>query len=127
MENFTSDVMWKAVATLLKNALSSNRPLQLVSTQDIGAIASLALEVCFNTYVINSYVIVQNPTQYAGKAISLAGDELTFEQMNTLFKNILGKPIPTTYGFVGSLMLKMLKDLRLMYVLHRSVIQSLVR
>jgi hypothetical protein len=42
------------------------------------------------------------PEEYKGKTISLAGDELTFEQGKIIFKERLGYDIPTTFGFIAS-------------------------
>jgi len=85
MDNLTPDFMGKGFTSMWAGV--GNKPLQLVSCRDIGLFAARA----FN-----------NPSAYTNKAVSLAGDELTFEQGKKVFKDTLGYNIPETYSFVGS-------------------------
>lgn len=84
-DNFTPDfggkgfaVMWNQIGT---------KPLQLIGCRDIGFIAAKAF---------------QNPAKYSGRSITLAGDELNFQQANGIFKKEMGQDIPLTFGFVGT-------------------------
>jgi len=83
MDNLTPDftgrafAMWRGVG---------NKPLQLVSVQDIGVFAAKAFS---------------NP-EYKGRAISLAGDELTLEQGKKVFKETMRYSMPESFGFVGT-------------------------
>jgi hypothetical protein len=74
--------------------------MQIISTQDIGWFAAQALI---------------RPSDFAGRAISLAGDDLTFGEANEIFKGKAGFDLPTTYGFIISGLLWMVKDVGLMF------------
>lgn len=71
--------------------------MQLVSVHDIGVFAAKAFA---------------NPTAYKGKSISLAGDELTLGQAKPIFKDVVGYDLPETYGFVGTGIQYMVKEVR---------------
>lgn len=64
-----------------------SKPLQLVATRDIGLFAARAFE---------------KPKEYQGRAVSLAGDELSLEQGKGVFRKEMGFEMPETWGFVGS-------------------------
>ncbi|KAM3084256.1 hypothetical protein ACMFMF_001613 [Clarireedia jacksonii] len=100
MENFTAGIGGKIFPTAWCAALSPTTKLQLVATADIGYFAAQAF---------------LNPHQYKGRAISIAGDELTFEEANEIFKSRFGKDIPKTFGFVGSALLWAINDVGLMF------------
>lgn len=100
MDNYVPGPMAKVFFTAWKVALDRNRPLQLIACADIGHFAAQAL---------------MNPDEYRGRAISLAGDELTFDQAAAVFKQKIGSDIPTTYGVVASLTLMALKDIGTMF------------
>jgi uncharacterized protein YbjT (DUF2867 family) len=59
-------------------ALKPNRALQMLSAEDLAVFVNLAFE---------------NPADYLGKAIELAGDELTMPQAAEVFSRVLGRPI----------------------------------
>jgi uncharacterized protein YbjT (DUF2867 family) len=86
MENFVPGIPSKLFFAALRESLGPNKPLQLVSTVDIGFFAAQAFI---------------NPHQYSGKAIALAGDELTFPQIDETFKKVTGSGSGATYGFLG--------------------------
>ena len=52
---------------------------------------------------------------YHNKGISLAGDNLTFREANEIFERETGMPIPVTYGWLASVMLFFVADVRLMF------------
>jgi len=74
--------------------------LQLIAAEDIGWFGAQAL---------------LRPQEYAGRSISLAGDELTFGEANEIFKKKIGTDIPTTYGVVASALLWALDDVSKMF------------
>lgn len=80
MENF--DTMFhpkeRQGTWILSLALKADKPLQLIAVEDIGALATWA----FN-----------HPEESIGKTIELAGDELTPQQITTIWSRISGKPI----------------------------------
>lgn len=100
MDNYVPGSMAKVFFTAWKVAIDKDQPLQLIACADIGHFAAQAL---------------MNPDKYRGRAISLAGDELTFDQAAAVFKDKIGADIPTTYGVVGSLALWALKDIGTMF------------
>ncbi|KAF5532681.1 hypothetical protein FPHYL_13733 [Fusarium phyllophilum] len=65
-----------------------DKPLQWIATSDIGIFAA---------------EVFNNPDheQYKKKAIGIAGEELTFQDMNIAFKQVTGHGIGTTFGFLG--------------------------
>ena len=88
MENLSNDFLGKGFLAMWRlNGV--DRPLQLISTKDIGKIAAEAF--------LNA-----DGEEYRNKAISLAGDELSPAQAATIFKETTEMEIPTTYSFVGS-------------------------
>ncbi|KAF7540295.1 hypothetical protein G7054_g1515 [Neopestalotiopsis clavispora] len=99
MENFDGGMVGKVFATCWKLIVKS-RPLQLIATSDIGAFAAKSF---------------MEPEKFAGKAISLAGDELTFEQMSAIFKEKTGSDVPLTWGFLGKLTLRLSKEMGTMF------------
>lgn len=99
LENFTPDFFGKVFATSWKIAVKE-KPLQLISTKDIGFFGAQAFLF---------------PDQYKEKALSLAGDELTFKQMAEIFKSKTGKNVPLTFDFVSRLLMSMMKDLGYMF------------
>lgn len=82
MENF--NVWFKPVEadgkTTLALALKSDTKLQMIASDDIGAIAA---------------IVFDDPEKYLGKEIEIAGDELTLSQMAKAFSKSLGKEVTT--------------------------------
>lgn len=89
MENFTPDFMGKVMSTAWKVAVKE-KPLQLISIRDIGWFAAQAF---------------LRPNDFAGRSISLSGDELTLSQANAIFKSKVGHEMPETFGFVARFIL----------------------
>jgi uncharacterized protein YbjT (DUF2867 family) len=85
MENLSNDFLGRAFATMWRQN-GMDRKLQLVSSIDIGVLAADAFK---------------NEQEYAGKAISLATDELTPREAEEIFKNVFGREMPRTYDFLG--------------------------
>lgn len=61
--------------------------LQFIATEDLGHYAALAL---------------LNPTQYHNSTMSLAGDSLTFEEAEVIFRAQIRKSLPVTFQVLGS-------------------------
>ncbi|CAI7659725.1 unnamed protein product [Penicillium manginii] len=99
MENFTPDFFGKVFTTSWKIAVK-DKPLQLISTRDIGFFGAKAF---------------LSPDHYKGKTLSLAGDELTFNQMTEIFNSKTGKNVPMTFEFVSKILMSMMKDLGYMF------------
>lgn len=85
MENLTPNFFGKAFATMWRlNGV--DRRLQLIATKDVGRVAA---------------EVFVNPEQYRGKAISLAGDDLSPREANLIFKQQIGYDMPLTYNFMA--------------------------
>lgn len=98
-ENLTPDYFGKVFTTAWQMSLKG-KPLQLVATSDIGFFAAAAF---------------MNPEASKNHAFSLAGDELTFDQMSETFKKLTGKNVPTTYWIPVWLMMAGVKELGVMF------------
>jgi uncharacterized protein YbjT (DUF2867 family) len=98
-ENFTPDYFGKVFTTAWQMTLKE-RPLQLVATSDIGFFAAAAF---------------MNPEASKNHALSLAGDELTFDEMAKTFQRLTGKKVPTTFSIPVWLMMSMVKELGVMF------------
>ena len=102
MDGLTNDFMGKALATFIKISLKPSKSLAFIATSDIGFFASQA------------FLQPENP-DYQNKAISLAGDQLTFGQLDAVFKERMGYGVPTTFGCVARIILWMVKELNIMF------------
>ncbi|KAF2235591.1 NAD(P)-binding protein [Viridothelium virens] len=99
LENLTPDFMGKMFATTWREALGEV-PLQLVSTTDIGIIASKAL---------------LRPEEFRNRQMGLAGDDLNFNEANKIYKEKFGTELPTSYGFLANGFLWMVGEMNAMF------------
>jgi uncharacterized protein YbjT (DUF2867 family) len=107
MENFCSPpfgpaFMGKAFASVWRYALPVGVPLQLISVVDIGWFGAQAFWRC-------------DSKEYRNRSISLAADELTFEEASKVCKDKLGYALPAMPNIVGWVVLKIIGDIRLMF------------
>jgi uncharacterized protein YbjT (DUF2867 family) len=86
MDNYNPGFFGQLMATMWSVSLSSDRKMQLISTHDIGVFAAKA---------------ITRPEEWAGRALSLAGDELTFAEADEVFRKVVGKELPRTWTLVG--------------------------
>jgi hypothetical protein len=98
MDNFAPGFPMKVFMAAWRNALGE-KPLQVVAVSDIGHFGAQAF---------------MHPEQYSGKAIGLAGDEVNLADMDKLFREKVGTPLPETYSFLGSALLWGVKEMGLM-------------
>ncbi|KAI1453185.1 NAD(P)-binding protein [Annulohypoxylon moriforme] len=99
-ENLVPGFTGKVFSTSWKINLDRNQKLQLIATSDIGFFAAEAF--------IKS-------EEYKNKKLSLAGDELTYDQFATIFKQKTGDELPTTFHFVAAFINWMVKELGYMF------------
>jgi uncharacterized protein YbjT (DUF2867 family) len=99
MDNYKPGFQAKIFLTCWKIAIK-DKPLQLIAASDIGYFAAQAFMA---------------PERYKGQAISLAGDELTFNQASKIFEKTTGQGIPLTFEIFASLVLFFLKGIGLMF------------
>ncbi|KAG8667147.1 hypothetical protein FPOAC1_011969 [Fusarium poae] len=99
MDNLTDDFLGRSFVTAWKLAVKT-KPVQLVSVTDVGIAGAEAF---------------LQPGKYSGRAVSLAGDELTLGEFQNVFKDKTGRDIPSTYSFVVYPMMAMVKELGYMF------------
>lgn len=92
--------------TAWSSALGDDKKLQLISVHDIGVFAARVFE---------------KPEEYKGRAISLAGDELTLPQAKEKFREVVGYEMPARFTFMGTALLWMVKELGTMFRWFREV------
>ena len=102
MEGLSPDFMGKIMATWIKISLKPSKRLAFVATSDIGFFAA------------QGFLQPENP-EYKNQAISLAGDELTFDELSQVFKQKQGYGVPTTFEFVGRFIKWMVTELNVMF------------
>ncbi|KAI1110189.1 hypothetical protein F5Y14DRAFT_455299 [Nemania sp. NC0429] len=87
MDNFNPTSGFGPVMASLWSTLPASTKLQLVSVRDIGVFGAKAL---------------LSPEQYAGRAIGLAGDELTLLEARAVYRKVAGLQLPQAWGIVGT-------------------------
>ena len=105
MDNTTTGFAGKIFPVAWKVGLSTSTKLQLSSTTETGYFAAESL---------------LRPEEFAGRDISLAGEELTLEEANAGFKEKVGKDIPT-FGFLASFLLWTVTDIDPMFKVFEQV------
>ncbi|KAK3393444.1 NmrA-like family protein [Podospora didyma] len=99
MENLTDNYFGRVFVKSWGMAVRE-KPLQLVAVSDIGFFAAQAF---------------LNPAEYKGRGVSLAGDEVTLEQVKSVFEAKTGKKLASTNGIFPWLLMKMMKDFGVMF------------
>ncbi|KAF5691036.1 hypothetical protein FDENT_3640 [Fusarium denticulatum] len=95
MDSYNPGFFGQMMASLWAEGMPKDRKMQLISTHDIGVFAAKAL---------------LNPDAWAGKAVALAGDNLSFSQLQEVFREVVGEELPQTYKIVAYPVLWMVKD-----------------
>lgn len=95
MDTYNPGFFGKLMASLWAAGAPADRRMQLVSTRDIGIFAARALS---------------NPEGWAGKAVGLAGDEISLSELQEVFRRTVGKDLPRTYGVLAHPVLWWVKD-----------------
>ncbi|MCJ1372918.1 hypothetical protein MMC20_004144 [Loxospora ochrophaea] len=83
MDNMMPGMMGKVFGSML--AYVGDKKLQLISTKDIGVFAALAF---------------QDPSRFLNQAISIAGDEINYDEARVIFKSEIGHDLPTTFDLL---------------------------
>ncbi|KAI9830398.1 MAG: hypothetical protein M1826_004821 [Phylliscum demangeonii] len=102
MENLSPDMIGKVIGTAWKVSMSPTTPLASIATSDIGFFATQAF-------------LHPDDATYHNAALSLAGDNLSFNQTDAVFQRVLGHGIPTTFGICVKALLRFMGDLSIMY------------
>ncbi|MCJ1380773.1 hypothetical protein MMC17_003882 [Xylographa soralifera] len=101
LDNLEWGFVGKIISTAWRDHLGGKK-MQVIATTDIGTFGAAA------------FLEPENP-EYRDKAYSLAGDELTWEEAERVFREKTGRSMPTTYGFLASFVLWAVKDVGLMF------------
>lgn len=97
MDNLGTGFATKVFVAALKNYLGErDKSLQWVAVADIGVFAAKAFA---------------QPEKWDRRAVGLAGDELTMEQLNEAFLEATGSPVPSTFWFFGSALTGLVKEM----------------
>jgi uncharacterized protein YbjT (DUF2867 family) len=94
MPNFFGKVF---TSSWLMRLGEKTKKLQLIATSDVGFFGAQA------------FLHADSP-EYKNKSMSLAGDELTFNEMKAIFEKKTGETLPTTYAFLAAMIQWMSKD-----------------
>ncbi|KAK0738036.1 hypothetical protein B0T18DRAFT_394397 [Schizothecium vesticola] len=100
LDNWAPGMMGKMFSAMIAASMKPTTKLQLVSARDIGMFAAAALT---------------DPERWAGRAVGLAGDELTLGEAQEKFERVTGQTLPQTWTFLGSLLLWMVADVGNMF------------
>ncbi|KAJ6784715.1 hypothetical protein PWT90_00458 [Aphanocladium album] len=98
MENLSQCFTGRVAATAWKLALHPAKKMQLIAATDIARYLDQAL----------------HGGKHANQSISIAGDELTFDDADRLYFKQFGRNLPTTYGLSVRLLLYWINELGLM-------------
>ncbi|KAH8819136.1 hypothetical protein F5884DRAFT_743561 [Xylogone sp. PMI_703] len=93
-ENMTTDIHGKGFARMWEQ-MGPKKPLQLISTKDIGLFAAKAF---------------LNPEEYRNVGLTLVGDELNHTAANAIFQEVVGHPMPMAPCPIGTAVKYFLKD-----------------
>ncbi|KAL8885263.1 MAG: hypothetical protein Q9215_006859 [Flavoplaca cf. flavocitrina] len=106
MDNLQPGLLGKLFASAWKVTLppSQNRKIQLIATEDVGWFAAQAF---------------LKPEEYADRAISLAGDEISYAEADEVFRSKLGYNMPLTLGPLARFGLWASRDLGTMFDFFR--------
>ncbi|KAI0128695.1 hypothetical protein BJ170DRAFT_341892 [Xylariales sp. AK1849] len=99
MDNLEPAFPTKVFMAALSNHLQGGKRLQWIATRDIGIFAAKAFD---------------DPEHWNHRAVGLAGDELSFQELCKAFENATGQPAPVTYWFFGSALTYFVKEFGLM-------------
>jgi nucleoside-diphosphate-sugar epimerase len=99
LQNMTPDFFGKVFTTCWKIAVKE-KPLQVISVTDVGFFGAQAFLVS---------------GEYTNKCLSLAGDELTFAEMEKIFRAKCGRDVPLTFNFVSRILMWMLNEFGYMF------------
>ncbi|KAI1337576.1 nucleoside-diphosphate-sugar epimerase family protein [Xylariaceae sp. FL0016] len=86
MDNLNPTSFFGRAFAALWWTMPADRPLQLVSVRDIGRFAARAL---------------LRPEEYRGRAIGLAGDDLTYLEARATYRRVAGAQLPQAWGLLG--------------------------
>ena len=105
-ENLMPNFFGKVFTTSWAMTLRKEQKLQLIATSDIGFFAAEAFT---------------KSEEYKNKSLSIAGDEMTFDEFKSTFEQKTGEQLPTTYTFLATSIHWMVKEMGHMFEWFRDV------
>ncbi|KAJ4297509.1 hypothetical protein N0V90_005401 [Kalmusia sp. IMI 367209] len=105
-ENLMPNFIGKVFSTSWEMTLRKEQTLQLIATSDIGFFAAEAF---------------LKPENFQDKSISIAGDEMTYDEFKKTFEQKTGENLPTTYRFIAWIINAMVKEMGYMFKWFRKV------
>lgn len=85
-DNFNPDSTFGSLFASMWDTMPADRKLQMVSVHDVGMFAARAL---------------LDPEAWSGRAVGLAGQELTLLEAKEIFRRVVRDELPETYLFIG--------------------------
>jgi uncharacterized protein YbjT (DUF2867 family) len=101
LDNWNPGMLGTMFAAMWAAGLSPDTKLQLVGVKDIGVFAAMALN---------------DPAKWSGRAVGLAGDELTLAEAKEKFTKVTGKKLPQAWTVFGRMVLWGVGDVGDMFV-----------
>lgn len=98
MDNIQPGFASKVFLTALRDTVKE-KPTQWIASKDIGFFAALAFS---------------QPAVWDQRAIGLAGDSITFSQLERALKSLPGSPVATTYSVFGNALMWMVHEVNIM-------------
>ncbi|KAF1813294.1 NmrA family protein [Eremomyces bilateralis CBS 781.70] len=92
MENLVPGMMGKVFSTAWREAMTPTRNLQLVSVRDLGRVSAEAFV---------GFEKEGREGKWDGRAVSVAGEEMNYEDLENVFRHTVGYELPTTFGFLA--------------------------
>ena len=99
MDNLAPGMQSRVFLAAMKGSLSNKTPMQWIACRDIGILTAKSFA---------------EPQRYHTKAIGLAGDALTVDQLSEAFREATGQALTPTFGFLGTALKLAMKEIRLM-------------
>ncbi|KAI9899796.1 hypothetical protein N3K66_006257 [Trichothecium roseum] len=84
-DNLGPDLGSRVFLTMMRDVLRG-KPVQWVAARDIGVAAA---------------AFFRDPETWGGRAVGVASQVLTHAEMDAAFREVVGRPLPTTFGFLG--------------------------
>jgi uncharacterized protein YbjT (DUF2867 family) len=94
MPNFFGKVF---TTSFLMRLGEDKKKMQMIATSDVGLFGAQA--------ILNA-----GSAEYKNRSLSLAGDELTFSELKSIFEKRTGEKLPTTYTLLAGLVQRISKD-----------------
>jgi len=96
MDSYNPGMFGQMMGALLAT-MPADCKIQFVSTHNIGMFAAKAL---------------LHSDAWAGRAVGLAGDEMTLQEVDEVFRRVTGHPAPRTWSIIGYAMRRLIEDAR---------------